>query len=165
MQGFFVAYTRNLLERVVPRLQHDAQCGGEVQALNRSRPLLHPVLMRMYPSTHPRHPAQTILLEDVFLACLVFVALAHLPVTLLDAKVSEWTVHRGTSRPPLIASEVYHKLRSKARFAYIGRHRDELLPRVGEANRRPRCSKLSDKMRSRGAEAVASLLPAWQWCE
>lgn len=75
---------------------------------------------------------------------------------------------RRSGRPPLLPSDVYHKLRSPKRFAHVSKHREALLPRVegGGGSPTPTCRPLAAKMRSRRANASEALgMGAWRWCE
>ena len=175
-KGFFVAYSRGVAERLA-RWASDASpspgepahaCGTQAHALaNRSRPLLHPVLMKVYPPEHARHPAQMVMLEDVWHACLLYVGFRHRRLTLVNIDVSEWTVHsKRSGRPPLMPADVYHKLRSPKRFQHVSEHREALLPRAVGGGSPPTCLPLTAKMRLHRANATEALgMGAWRWCE
>ena len=130
---------------------------------NRSRPLLHPLKSQIYPLEHPLHPTRSILLEDVFLACVLFSIYRRRNLTLVDVSVSEWTKHHSR---PLLPAVVYHKLRHPERFDYVKERQAKLMHGgAGGAKPRIRCKPLADEMTPRGAAATASLLPHWEWCK
>ena len=142
-------------------------CGDEQYALHdRPKRLIeHPFYNKLLKPSHPQHPANKVLTEDVYYMHLLFKRLKNESLTLLHLTLSEYVVERGNRA--LHRAEIYHKLKRPDRFEYI-RQRPQLLtpgPPVGP----PKCEDLTSKYRvRRGGQLVAKVdhcCQEWKWCE
>ena len=146
--------------------------GDEEYSLNgRTTNLIeHPFYNKLLKPTHPQHPTNKVLTEDVYYMHLLFKALRNDSLTLLHLTLSEYVVERGNRA--LRRADIYHKLKRPERFAFV-RSRPQLLtpgpaPAPGAAAA-PRCEPMTSKYRvRRGGQLVARLdhcCQEWRWCD
>ena len=167
-KGHFLGYSLPTARRLVDLFDC---CGDEEYALGRraSTPIHHPFYNKELPPTHPMHPANKVLTEDVYYMHLLYKALHNASLTLIHLTLSEYVVERGARA--LHRADVYHKLKLPQRWEYVQQRRDSLLkPRLspwGESQ--SRCEPMSSKYRvRRGGQLVARVehcCQQWRWCE
>lgn len=162
-------------------------CGDEAYAVGErnTRHIQHPFYNQLLPPTHPSHPANKVLTEDVYYMHLLFKELRHAPLTILHLTLSEYVVERGNRA--LHYATVYHKLKRPDRFEYIRKRPHLLLPGLSGRPRRsadafhdgrppapmaaapPHCQPMTAKYRvRRRGKLVAKLehcCEQWTWCE
>ena len=179
-KGHFLGYSLATARRLVSLFDC---CGDEAYALGprATRPIAHPFYNRLLPPSHPNHPANNVLTEDVYYMHLLFKALRNSSLTLLHLTLSEYVVERGPRA--LGRADVYHKLKKPERWDYVRQRRAKLLgplpttPGASSAGggdavdveRAARCAPMASKYRvRRGGQLVARLehcCQAWQWCD
>lgn len=165
-KGHFLGYSLETAKELV-RL-FDAS-GDEAYALGKraTSPIDHPFYNKLLRPSHPMHPANKVLTEDVYYMHLLFKARKRLDLTLLHLTLSEFVVERGERA--LHRADVYHKLKKPNRFEYLRSRPHLLAPRVEPQVNPPRCEPMTSKYRvRRGGQLVAKLehcCERWRWCE
>ena len=167
-KGHFLGYSRSTVRRLVALVDC---CGDEAYALGaRSRrSIVHPFYNTRLAPSHPDHPANKVLTEDVYYMHLLFKALRNASLTLVHLTLSEYIVERGARA--LHRADVYHKLKRPERWEYARRNQAALLqPHPSTASvARPRCNPMASKYHvRRGGQLVARLdhcCQHWRWCD
>lgn len=163
-KGHFLGYSLATARLLVQRFDC---CGDEHYAVHErgNRLIEHPFYNKLLKPSHPQHPANKVLTEDVYYMHLLFQHLRNASLTLLHLTLSEYVVERGNRA--LHRAQIYHKLKQPHRFQYI-RERPQLLAPYPPAGP-PKCDDLTSKYRvMRGGQLVAKLdhcCEQWRWCE
>ena len=163
-KGHFLGYSLQTAKTLVRAFDC---CGDEQYALTTrgTRLIEHPFYNKLLKPSHPMHPANKVLTEDVYYMHLLFKQLRNESLTLLHLTLSEYVVERGNRA--LHRADVYHKLKKPDRFTYVRQRLGLLSP--GPPAGAPRCEELTRKYRvRRGGQLVAKLdhcCEQWRWCE
>lgn len=146
-------------------------CGDEAYALGprRTTPFAHPYWDRKVQPKDRLHPANNVLVEDVYYMHLLYKALGRNDsLTLLHLKHIEFVVERG--RRALVHADVYHKLKRPERFQFIRARPELLLPRTTREGlledplrTLPRCELL--RSRYRRTAKLDHCCEHWTWCD
>ena len=165
-KGHFLGYSRPMVQRLVTLFDC---CGDEAYALGprASRAIMHPFYNVELKPSHPNHPANQVLTEDVYYMHLLYRAMRNESLTLVHLTLSEYVVARGSRA--LYRADVYHRLKRPERWEYARQWRAQLLQPLESLQPRPRCATMASKYRIwRGGQLVARLehcCQNWRWCD
>ena len=163
-KGHFLGYSLSTVRRLVTLFDC---CGDEPYALGAraTRKIAHPFYNQLLGPSHPAHPANKVLTEDVYYMHLLFKALGSAPLTLVHLTLSEYVVEHGERA--LHPADIYHKLKRQERWEYVRRKRRALLSQPAHASS-ARCEPLSSKYRiRRRGQLVARVehcCQQWEYC-
>lgn len=165
-KGHFLGYSLDTAKELVTLFEAS---GDEAHALGKrgTTSIDHPFYNKLLRPSHPMHPTNKVLTEDVYYMHLLFKARKHLDLTLVHLTLSEYIVERGSRA--LHHADVYHKLKKMDRFNYVRNRLQLLAPRAAPNVHPLPCESMTSKYRiRRGGQLVAKLehcCENWQWCE
>ena len=162
-KGHFLGYSLTTAKTLVSLFEAS---GDEAYSLDKrtTSAIEHPFYNKLLKPTHPMHPTNKVLTEDVYYMHLLFKVWKRAPLTLVHLTLSEYVVERGTRA--LHSADVYHKLKRTDRFDYFRTRPHLLQTRVTNP---PKCAPLTNKYRvRRGGQLVAKVehcCELWRWCD
>ena len=102
-KGSLVVYDSGTAARLVASAEYLQTFRVDTVGARQRNNLMNPLWGRAFPPSHPHHPGQTVLNDDIFFGWLLWRTFAHENITLIAAYSRDWSAWLSEPRRPRLA--------------------------------------------------------------